>query len=522
MRRLRKLGFLMSGAAVSAVFLMSCAGPAPVVVPASPPQPSPEPPLPDLQREFRAAWIATVANIDWPSRPGLSVAEQKSELRVLLDRARAIGLNAVVFQVRPAADAMYHSPIEPWSEYLTGTMGVAPDPYYDPLAFAVEEAHRRGLELHAWFNPFRALHRTATAPPAEKHVSVAFPDIVRSYGDQLWLDPGDPRARDYSLAVILDVVRRYDIDGVHLDDYFYPYEVTDPNGKVVDFPDDSTWAAALETGLLGPGLTGARSDWRRSNVDRFVEDLARGIRETNPGVRFGISPFGIWRPGHPPQIQGYDAYERIYADSRKWLVNGWVDYFTPQLYWKIDRPEQSYEALLDWWIEQNPYGRHIWPGNYTSRVWMQGKEHWAPDEIVEQVIVTRERPAATGNVHYSMRALMRDSSDAAQALAARVYTEPALVPATPWLGGTHPGRPRMAADSLGGRLVVELATDSTEPWLWVVRALREGRWETNIIPGWKQLVEYPGTTTVDAVVVTAVSRLGLEGPAQRLQLRAQP
>lgn len=520
MRTIRTHGNLsIAAAALSTTLLLSCAGPAPVSIVTS--VPPPEPPVPEVQREFRAAWIATVANIDWPSQPGLSVPEQKSELRVLLDRARAIGLNAIVFQVRPAADAMYDSPIEPWSEYLTGEMDLAPDPYYDPLAFAVEEAHRRGLELHAWFNPFRALHRTATAPPASKHVSVAFPAIVRKYGDQLWLDPGDARARDYSLTVILDVVRRYDIDGVHLDDYFYPYEINDDAGRVVDFPDDSTWAAALETGLLGPGLANARREWRRSNVDRFVEDLARGIKETKPWVRFGISPFGIWRPGYPPQIQGFDAYDRIYADSRKWLVNGWVDYFTPQLYWPIDRKEQSYEALLDWWIEQNPYKRHIWPGNFASRVMMKGDRSWAPSEIVDQVVVTRKREGASGNVLFSMKALMRDSSDAAQALASHVYRDPALVPGTPWLGGARPGRPRVSADSLGGRLVIEFAAGLVEPWVWVVRTLRDGRWNVEIVPGWKQLVEYRGTSTVEAVVISAVSRLGLEGPAQRLQIRSE-
>ncbi len=501
--------------AVSLVVLASCAGPAPVVLA---PEPIPEPPVPEVPREFRAAWIATVANIDWPSRQGLSSAEQKSEMRVLLDRARAVGLNAVVFQVRPAADALYDSPIEPWSEYLSGTMGQAPEPYYDPLAFAVEEAHRRGLELHAWFNPFRARHRTATTPASDKHVSVAFPPIVRQYGEQLWLDPGDARAREYSLEVIVDVVRRYDVDGVHLDDYFYPYEVTGPDGSIVDFPDDSTWAAALESGLVASGLPGARRDWRRSNVDRFVEDLARGIKQAKPWVRFGISPFGIWRPGHPPQIDGFDAYDRIYADSRKWLRSGWVDYFTPQLYWEIKKPEQSYPALLDWWLEQNPHGRHIWPGNFTSRVLLPGDRQWSPREIVDQVVLTRSRAGATGNVHFSMKSLMRDSATVAQALTRDLYREPALVPATTWLGGPQPGRPGLAADSLAGAMVVELVASESEPWLWIVRTLAGGRWTVAVEPGWKQLVRFQGTPAVESIVVSAVSRLGLEGPAERLDL----
>jgi uncharacterized lipoprotein YddW (UPF0748 family) len=374
-------------------------------------------------------------------------------------------------------------------------MGVAPEPYYDPLAFAVEEAHRRGVELHAWFNPFRARHFTSETPASDKHVSVIRPDLVRSYGDQLWLDPGDPLAREHSLSVILDVVKRYDIDGVHLDDYFYPYEVEAADGSVVDFPDDSTWSAALETGLLGASLATGRRDWRRSNVDRFVEDLYAGIKQAKPWVRFGIAPFGIWRPGHPPQIQGFDPYEKIYADARKWLVNGWVDYFTPQLYWKIDPPQQSYPVLLDWWLEQNPHGRHIWPGNYASRAMMKGRD---------------------------IKALMRDSSGLSYELADRVYGYPALVPETSWLGGSRPPRPDVAVDTLGSRVLVEMSTRSVEPWLWVVRTLVDGRWNVDIVPGWKQLAELPGTLHPDAVVVSAVSRLGLEGPAQRAKIRTGP
>lgn len=511
----RQPGTHITAVTLSLAFLLvaSCAGPAPVIEPAA----TPDPPLPAVQREFRGAWIATVANIDWPSRQGLSTVEQQAELRTLLDRAVAVGLNAVILQVRPAADALYPSPIEPWSEYLSGQMGVAPDPYYDPLSFAVEEAHVRGLELHAWFNPFRARHRTATTPASEDHVSVARPDLVKSYGDQLWLNPGDERAREYSLSVILDVVNRYDIDGVHLDDYFYPYRISDAGGTEIDFPDDSTWAAAGESGFIG-----SRSDWRRSNVDRFVDDLYSGIKARKAWVRFGISPFGIWRPGYPPQIEGFDAYDEIFADSRKWLLNGWVDYFTPQLYWQIAPPQQSFPALLDWWLENNPYDRHIWPGNFTSRVMMKGQRGWASNEIVEQVAITRSRAGATGNVHFSMKSLMRDSSDASYALAANLYREPALVPETEWLGGIRPSRPVVTMDTLGTRVLFELETEREEPWLWVVRTLADGRWRVSIEPGWKQLVEYPGTHRPEVIVVSAVSRLGLEGPARRLDVRRSP
>ena len=277
-------------------------------------------------REFRAAWVATVANIDWPSRKDLTTAEQKTELLAILDRAQRLRLNTVIFQVRPACDAMYASAIEPWSEYLTGTMGKPPEPYYDPLTFAVEEAHKRGLELHAWFNPYRAHHQGARSPISASHVSKTRPQLVRQYGKYLWLDPGEKDVQDYSLSVVMDVVKRYDIDGVHFDDYFYPYKEKDDEGRTLDFPDQASWTRFGAGGKLG------RDDWRRENVNIFIERLYRSIKAVKPAVKFGVSPFGIWRPNNPPQIQGYDAYANLYADSRKWLAKGWVDYFAPQLF----------------------------------------------------------------------------------------------------------------------------------------------------------------------------------------------
>lgn len=493
-RRDRRRSSVSLGAAAVALVLAACSSTEPIRTAVQ----TAEPPIPDVQREFRAAWIATVANIDWPSQPGLTVAEQQAELRRLLDRAAVVGLNAVILQVRPAADAMYASAYEPWSEYLTGTMGRAPDPYYDPLAFAVDEAHRRGLELHAWFNPFRARHRTGTSPPDSQHVSVRLPELVRTYGEQMWLDPGDPRAREYSLNVMLDVVRRYDIDGVHVDDYFYPYEIKDDEDRIIGFPDDATWAAAQEQGVIG-----SRNDWRRSNIDRFIESLYNGIHEIKPWVRFGISPFGIWRPGNPPQIKGFDAYDRIYADSRKWLQSGWVDYMTPQLYWRIDPPEQSYPALLDWWLQQNPYDRHIWPGNFTAR--------WSAEEIVRQVELTREMYSPSGNVHFSMKWLLRDTAEVSIPLANGPYREPALVPATSWLGGSVPMAPELAADTLRGRVVVAIRPRGEVPWLWTVQWLSAGKWHARIVPGWKQTYEF-GETLPARIAIAAVSQLSQQGP----------
>ncbi len=218
---------------------------------------------PKPMREFRGVWVATVNNIDWPSKRGLSTAEQKAELLAILDRAAQLKLNAIIFQVRPACDAMYASKIEPWSEYLTGTMGKAPEPFYDPLEFAIEEAHKRGLELHAWFNPFRALHPSAKSPIATNHVSKTKSDLVRRYGKHLWLDPGERDVQDYTLSVVLDVMKRYDVDGIHFDDYFYPYKEKNGGGAEMDFPDDASWKKyGARSGL-------SRDDWRRRKRERI-------------------------------------------------------------------------------------------------------------------------------------------------------------------------------------------------------------------------------------------------------------
>ena len=253
---------------------------------------------PEPTREFRAAWVATVGNIDWPSQKTLSSQDQKAELLAILNRAAELKLNAIIFQVRPACDALYASRIEPWSEYLTGTMGKAPEPFYDPLTFAIEEAHKRGLELHAWFNPYRARLLAAKSPAASSHISKTKPQLVRHYGEYLWLDPGEKDVQDYSHSVVMDVVKRYDVDGIHFDDYFYPYKVRSSSGGDLDFPDDASWQRYGARGKL------SRDDWRRQNVNVFIERVYKSIKSAKPWVKFGVSPFGIWRPKYPPQIQG--------------------------------------------------------------------------------------------------------------------------------------------------------------------------------------------------------------------------
>ncbi|HEX2204233.1 MAG TPA: family 10 glycosylhydrolase [Longimicrobium sp.] len=470
--------------------------------------------LPEVRRELRGVWVASVANIDWPSRPGLPADGQKAELVAMLDRAAALKLNAVVLQVRPAADALYASDLEPWSEYLTGQMGRAPEPFYDPLEFAVAEAHRRGLELHAWFNPYRARHPSGHSPAAESHISRARPELVRTYGRYLWMEPGEPAVRERTTAVILDVVRRYDVDGVHIDDYFYPYPERDSAGAVVDFPDEPSWTRYVQ----GGGRL-SRGDWRRKNVDDLVRDLYGRIKAEKPWVKFGISPFGVWRPGSPPEATiAFDQYAALYADARRWLREGWMDYFTPQLYWPIARYDLSYPVLLDWWVGENVKGRHLWPGNFTSRTVEADPRPWPASEVLGQVYVTRGRPGATGNVHFSMRAFMLNPDSLVERLQRDAYRDPALVPASPWLSRGAPGRPSVTVERGASGVTVDFAPGGgPAPMWWVVRARFGDRWRVEVLPGGARTHTVArGSETADPteVAVSAVDRVGIEGPAR--------
>ncbi len=364
------------------------------------------------EREFRGAWVATVYNLDWPSKPGLSAATQQAQLRALLDRAAELKLNAILLQVRPASDALYDSRMEPWSEFLTGKAGVSPG--YDPLAFAIKEAHARGLELHAWVNPFRAaIHADDHLP--SNHVARRHPEWVRRFGKQLWIDPGDPNAREYVINVITDIVRRYDVDGLHVDDYFYPYPL---KPGVASFPDESTWKRyGQKSGM-------SRSGWRRENINDFVRSMYHAVKATRPQARVGISPFGIWRPGVPTTTKaGIDAYAQLFADSRKWLAEGWCDYLAPQLYWSIRPADQSFPVLLDWWRSQS-HGVPIWPGIATERI---GSKRPAR-EIVDQIELTRRGTSSPGQIHWSMKALMRNQGGIDGLLEKGPYAERAKLP----------------------------------------------------------------------------------------------
>jgi len=475
---------------------------------------------PPVPREFRGVWIATVDNIDWPSKPGLPVDSQKVELLALLDHAARLRLNAVILQVRPAADAFYRSTLEPWSVYLTGRNGRAPVPAWDPLAFAVAEAHRRGLELHAWFNPYRARYRGDRGPLSARHVSKTMPAVVKRYGQYLWMDPGEPTVRAHTTKVIIDVVRRYDVDGVHIDDYFYPYQERDRRGRIIPFPDDRSWNRYRRS-----GGTLDRDAWRRRNVDLLVESLYRQIKSVKPWVKFGVSPFGIWRPGFPASVRGLDAYDALFADSRRWLAEGWLDYFAPQLYWPVGAPQQSYPALLEWWAGQNQRGRHLWPGNGTYKVTDAGSARWPATEVVQQITLTRDQPGAGGNVHYNMTALVRSIDALADRLTTGPYAGPALVPASPWLAARPPTTPIVSVTRNARNLTLRIsvpadrkAASSTPRW-WLVRARYEDGWHALVVDANTPAVTVPAGASGDLpdfVEVNAIDRAGVESPAVRV------
>jgi len=459
-----------------------------------PPIVVPDTAAPPIAREMRGLWVATVANIDWPSRSNLTGDQQRAELTSILDRAAAAGFNAIIFHVRPAGDAVYRSSLEPWGAMLTGTQGG--DPGYDPLAFAVQEAHARGLELHAWINPFRAGNTSDSARLSPLHFFRARRDLGRVYGTQLWFDPGEPDVQDHAIRVVTDIAQRYDIDAIHADDYFYPYPQTNASKQTIPFPDNETYARS--------GGTLALADWRRANVDRFVERLYREVHAVKPTLRLGLSPFGIWRPGNPSGVTGLDAYASIYADSRKWLQQGWVDYLAPQLYWAISAPQQSFPALLDWWIAQSTRGRHVWPGLAAYRVQDGTSSAFSPGEIATQVSLTRDRAAGTGHILYNTTStLTRNGGAVAASLSAQLYRTRAILPAFGWLDGAPPSTPSLTVT--GGSLSIAPGAGEAARW-WVIRSQSASGWTTRVVFGAERTYSLPGETS--RVLVNSVDQAG--------------
>ncbi len=385
------------------------------------------------KREFRGAWIATVENIDWPSHPGLPTDQQKKELTDLLDFLQRTGINAVMLQIRPAADAFYAQSREPWSRWLTGKQGQAPDPAYDPLEFAIKEAHKRGMELHAWFNPYRATNDGRFWALSPQHITRIKPEWFFIYGGIKLFNPGIPDVRDYIVKVFLDVVDNYDIDGVHMDDYFYPYPI---DGQHID--DVQTFKT------FGDGYTDIR-DWRRHNVDTLIEMLNDSIHQHKPHIKFGVSPFGIWANNYQnadgSETHGGSSYFELFADSRKWIKEGWVDYINPQLYWPIDDRSAPFNKLLDWWSD-NTYNRHLYVGMGAYRINERRKGKFKdPVQMPDQIKYLRKNPRVQGSVYFSAKSLLNNPLGFTDSLKQTYYLHPALPPVMLWLDSIPPNPP---------------------------------------------------------------------------------
>lgn len=446
------------------------------------------------RRELRGVWVASVFNINFPSEPGLDAATQEAELVGILDTMEAVGLNALFLQIRPECDALYPSALEPWSRSLTGAQGG--DPGWDPLAFAVEEAHLRGIEVHAWMNPYRARASKGSqiVPP---HVALEFPEHAHDYDKYTWMDPGATEVQDHLLAVIEDVITRYAVDGIHFDDYFYPY----PDGS--EFPDDLTWDAYVQ----GGGQLG-RDDWRRSNVDTMVESVGALVAELDPEVRFGVSPFGIYRPGIPEGISGFDQYEGLFADPLRWLDEGWVDYLAPQLYWPTTYPKQAYDVLVAWWASVTTGGRHIFAGNFLSK--LGTAPEWSLDEFRAQVELTRAQAdaGARGNIFFTIEPFQGDWEGVASSFASELYATPALTPPIAALAGTTVAPPTVMMDGLTATVEHE---DAAGLRAWAVYGQGEDGWSLErIVPASTGSVELAaGTWAISAVGRSGVESLGV-------------
>lgn len=385
--------------------------------------------------EMRAAWIATVANIDWPAKGCFDVDRQQAHMIEILDSLVSLNFNAIVFQIRPTADAFYHSSVEPWSRYLTGCQGVAPEPFYDPLAFVIYEAHRRHIDVHVWLNPYRVVLNEADIDSlAPEHIYNYCPEIFVKYGKQYYFNPGLDETRRFLNRVVADIVTRYDIDAIHFDDYFYPYRIAGS-----EFPDHETFRK-YPRGFNNIG------DWRRNNVNMVIQELNRTIKTRKPWVEFGISPFGVWRNAekdmHGSRTRaGQTNYDDLYADVRLWLKEGWIDYVVPQLYWEIGKTVADYTVLADWW-SKNSFGRNLYIGLSSSNIGVLKASAWhRPNELCRQMRLNKKHSDIGGVVFFSSNTLLKNPQGLCDSLKNNYYKYPALVPTNDNLAGTESDAP---------------------------------------------------------------------------------
>jgi uncharacterized lipoprotein YddW (UPF0748 family) len=463
--------------------------------------------------EFRAAWIATVANIDWPSRPTLSVDSQKIEYINMLDMHVRNGMNAVVVQIRPATDAFYPSPLEPWSEWLTAKQGKPPGSYYDVLQFMIEEAHKRGLEFHAWCNPYRAEFALGKSSIAPTHVTKLHPEWFLTYGTTRYFDPGNKDAQKFVVNVIRDVVRRYDVDAIHFDDYFYPYRIA---GK--EFPD------SLSYYRYGRGLL--RDDWRRSNVDSVIMMLSQAIKEENKFCKFGISPFGVWRnknkdPNGSDTRAGQTNYDDLFANIVLWLQRGWIDYVAPQIYWEFTHPNAPYGPILEWW-SRHTYGKHCYVGLGIYRGTGNVTAPWKDSTLLPRQIYAQQHTANVhGAIYFSSKSFVKNPNGWNDSLRNNYYRYPALVPPMEWIDVRKP-EPPVVQKIAGGHWKMSSLSDASVKAI-VVYVFKNGQAVSaepdkilRIVPG--REFEFKSDACSDCKFgVTAVSRTNNESSLQVLE-----
>lgn len=447
------------------------------------------------ERELRGVWVASVVNLDWPTSTGQSADAGRASLTNLVDSMADAGLNALFFQVRPESDALYASTLEPWSRFLTGTQGQSPG--WDPLDELLTLAHARGLEVHAWINPYRGLVSSTTVTAAN-HVTKLLPGAAITYGNAVVMDPGQAAVRQHVEAVVSDLLERYDVDGLHFDDYFYPY----PSGST-PFPDSATYNA-----YTADGGTMNLGDWRRDNVNTLVREVMGIVTNDHPTVRFGVSPFGIWKAGVP--VPGLDAYSVIYCDAPTWMTNGWVDYLAPQLYWQ-ESSAQKYSTLATWWAARNMGGRHLFPGHAEYQL---SGQNWPLSEIQNQVTFTRtlKSQGAQGDLHFRAGNILANTKGVHTLFKTNLYAKPALPPVLPRAGASVvPPVPLLSV--VGSSLSVTSPMPPLVRFFALYREVAAGQWELSRVKGGAQ-VSFPVTS--GAWAVSAIAPGGAESQGVRV------
>ena len=470
----------------------------------------------DGKHEWRAVWIATVGNMDWPSSPNLTTTQQQEELIAYLDFFKNLNFNSIIFQVRPTADAFYASDLEPWSLYLTGKQGNAPDPFYDPLAFIIEEAHKRGMELHAWLNPYRITYDNRNLEAiAPSHIYNTHPEWFKQHGRRTYFDPALPQTRDFTCKVVADIVRRYDVDGIHMDDYFYPG---------VDFEDDDSFA------LYNRGYTAEdKMVWRRENVNLVIQQLRDTIKSIKPYVKFGISPYAVWRNlrddprGSNTQSFNYTNYDHLYADLLKWMENKWIDYVLPQLYFHIGYERADFTILTRWWADYCN-GLPVYAGFGLHRLSERSEtpEWRSAMEVVKQVEYIRQQPEYYGGCYFSLRPFTDNRlgiTDSVKAL----YPHPSIVPPLPGFSIQTPQAPQQVRlTTTGNKVQLQWKAPPPSPsaMYYAVYCFRAGeqpdftKGEALIWLGGETQCALPADIAItDRFYVTALDRLFNEGPA---------